>query len=67
MIPKTLTCETAEQKERANIREQIEHNIDNINVVVTTYGMAKAKLDNRFLRHLNFGVCLLYLEYPFPS
>lgn len=50
-----------------SIREQIEDNRDNINVVVTTYGMAKAKLDNRFLRHLNFGVRSLCSRYSSHS
>lgn len=34
------------------VREQIESNLDTINVVVTTYGMARSKEDNKFLRDL---------------
>lgn len=39
-------------KDRLDVREQIEENLDKLNVIVTTYGMAKRKEDNRFLRHL---------------
>ena len=34
------------------VREQIEENLVNINVIVTTYGMAKRKEDNKFIRRL---------------
>lgn len=44
--------EIADLKERTAVREQIESNVDTINVVVTTYGMARSKDDNKFLRHL---------------
>lgn len=42
----------ADLKERMVVREQIESNHDTINVIVTTYGMARSKDDNKFLRHL---------------
>ncbi|OXV07594.1 hypothetical protein Egran_04641 [Elaphomyces granulatus] len=48
----------AGQAERAQIRDTIEQNRDNINVVITTYTIAKAKVDAHFLRHLNFCVCV---------
>ncbi|KAL8782835.1 MAG: hypothetical protein Q9213_005074 [Squamulea squamosa] len=48
----------ADQKERAQIRHQIEQNFENVNVIVTTYGVAKAKDDSRFLRHLPLQVCV---------
>ena len=38
--------------ERPEIRLRIENNIDHINVVVTTYTLAKAKDDNKFLSRL---------------
>ncbi|KAJ5114962.1 hypothetical protein NUU61_000721 [Penicillium alfredii] len=44
--------------ERAEIREQIEDNRDSINVVITTYTIAKAKTDAKFLRDMNFCVCV---------
>lgn len=44
--------------ERAFIREQIEQNRDEINVVITTYTIAKAKVDSKFLRDLGFTVCV---------
>ncbi|KAJ5579555.1 ATP-dependent helicase fft2 [Penicillium hispanicum] len=44
--------------ERALIREQIEENRDNINVVITTYTIAKAKLDAKFLRDQDFCACI---------
>lgn len=44
--------EKADLKERMAVREQIESNVDTINVIVTTYGMARSKDDNKFLRHL---------------
>ena len=48
----------AEQKERFAVREQIEENLDEINVIVTTYGMAKRKEDNRWLRKLQLVACV---------
>lgn len=42
----------ASQKERPDIQEDILENLDTINVVVTTYPMAKTKDDNKFLRRL---------------
>lgn len=48
----------AGQAERAEIRETIEENLDNINVVITTYTIAKAKVDAHFLRNLDFCVCV---------
>lgn len=44
--------------QRAEIREQIEDNRDNINVVITTYTIAKAKVDAKFLRDVDFTVCV---------
>lgn len=44
--------------ERANIREHIEDNRDDINVVITTYTIAKAKVDAKFLRDMDFTVCV---------
>ncbi|KAJ5110356.1 hypothetical protein NUU61_001613 [Penicillium alfredii] len=40
--------------ERAEIHEQIKDNRDSINVVITTYTIAKAKTDAKFLRDMNF-------------
>ncbi|KAI4119528.1 MAG: hypothetical protein LQ345_000590 [Seirophora villosa] len=48
----------AGQTERTNIRYQIETNLNDINVIVTTYGVAKAKDDCRFLRKLPLQVCV---------
>ncbi|KAJ5153350.1 ATP-dependent helicase fft2 [Penicillium canariense] len=48
----------AGQTERAYIREQIEDNRNDINVVVTTYTIAKAKVDAKFLRDMDFCVCV---------
>ena len=48
----------ANQTERAYIREQIEDDRDSINVVVTTYTIAKAKVDSKFLRDMDFCVCV---------
>ena len=44
--------------ERAMIRETIEDNRDDINVVITTYTIAKAKVDAKFLRDMDFTVCV---------
>lgn len=41
-----------------NIRHQINGNLEDINVIVTTYGVAKAKDDCRFLRKLPLQVCV---------
>ncbi|KAF3481580.1 Fun30p [Arthroderma uncinatum] len=48
----------AGQAARAEIRQEIEDNKDNINVVITTYTIAKAKIDAAFLRSVNFNVCV---------
>ncbi|KAE8309141.1 SNF2 family N-terminal domain-containing protein [Aspergillus transmontanensis] len=48
----------AGQAERAVIRETIEDNRDSINVIVTTYTIAKAKVDAHFLRNMDFTVCV---------
>ncbi|KAJ5909645.1 hypothetical protein N7504_004288 [Penicillium tannophilum] len=48
----------AGQVERANLREQIEDNRDEINVVITTYTIARAKVDAKFLRDQDFSVCV---------
>lgn len=48
----------AGQKERAEIREMIEENRDSINVVITTYTIAKAKVDASFLKHMDFCACV---------
>ncbi|KAL9604861.1 MAG: hypothetical protein Q9219_000309 [cf. Caloplaca sp. 3 TL-2023] len=48
----------AGQVERISIQRQIEENLEDINVIVTTYGVAKAKDDCRFLRHLPLQVCV---------
>jgi SWI/SNF-related matrix-associated actin-dependent regulator 1 of chromatin subfamily A len=48
----------ANQNERAYIREQLEDERDSINVVVTTYTIAKAKVDAKFLRDMDFCVCV---------
>jgi len=45
-------------KERAGIRDHIEDNRDEINVVITTYTIAKAKEDSKFLRDMKFTVCV---------
>ena len=49
---------TAGQTERISIQHRIEDNLDNINVIVTTYGVAKGKEDNKFLRRLPLKVCV---------
>ncbi|PWY92750.1 SNF2 family helicase/ATPase [Aspergillus heteromorphus CBS 117.55] len=48
----------ANQKERAEIRETIEDNRDSINVVITTYTIAKGKVDAHFLRNMHFCACV---------
>ncbi|KAJ5711632.1 hypothetical protein N7488_005788 [Penicillium malachiteum] len=48
----------AGQDERARVREQIEDNRDSINVVITTYTIARAKVDAKFLKDQNFTVCV---------
>ncbi|KAL8762700.1 MAG: hypothetical protein Q9184_001354 [Pyrenodesmia sp. 2 TL-2023] len=53
-----LTTSTAGQAERAIIQHQINANLEEINVIVTTYGVAKAKDDCRFLRKLPLQVCV---------
>lgn len=48
----------AGQSARAEIREQILDERDDINVVITTYTIAKAKVDAAFLRSVKFNVCV---------
>ncbi|BDD63583.1 hypothetical protein MPDQ_004238 [Monascus purpureus] len=48
----------AGQNERLSIQETILNNLDSINVVVTTYTIAKGKYDASFLRKMNFCVCV---------
>ncbi|KAI1978436.1 DNA-dependent ATPase fun30 [Ophidiomyces ophidiicola] len=48
----------AGQNERANIRLQIQDERDNINVVITTYTIAKAKHDASFLASMGFCACI---------
>ena len=48
----------SQQKTRMNLQETILNNLDNINVVVTTYTTAKGKYDAPFLRKMNFCVCV---------
>ncbi|KAL4810181.1 SNF2 family N-terminal domain-containing protein [Aspergillus unguis] len=48
----------ADQNTRAQIREQIEDNRDDINVVITTYTIAKGKVDAHFLRNMDFCACV---------
>ncbi|KAL8903894.1 MAG: hypothetical protein Q9207_003636 [Kuettlingeria erythrocarpa] len=48
----------AGQAERMNIQHQINGNLKDINVIVTTYGVAKAKDDCRFLQKLPLQVCV---------
>lgn len=47
----------AKLNERIGVREQIEGNLENLNVIVTTYTLAKQKEDNKFLRRLKPVVC----------
>ncbi|KAL8694427.1 MAG: hypothetical protein Q9218_000919 [Villophora microphyllina] len=49
---------TGGQAERLDIQQQIQEDLDNINIIVTTYGVAKAKDDCKFLRHLPLQVCV---------
>lgn len=51
----------AGQNERPGIQMEIEDNLRSINVIVTTYTIAKAKQDNAFLRKLA-PVCTIYDE-----
>ncbi|OKL57845.1 hypothetical protein UA08_07300 [Talaromyces atroroseus] len=48
----------AKQQERAEIRAAIDDDRENVNVVITTYTVAKAKEDSRFLRNVGFSVCV---------
>lgn len=48
----------ADQNVRAQIRDQIEENRDEINVVITTYTIAKGKVDAHFLRNMDFCACI---------
>ena len=47
--------------ERPGIQLEIEDNISSIDVIVTTYGIAKVKQDNSFLRKLK-PICTIYDE-----
>jgi SWI/SNF-related matrix-associated actin-dependent regulator 1 of chromatin subfamily A len=48
----------ADQATRARIRQEIEDGKDEINVVITTYTIAKAKYDSAFLRTMDFCACV---------
>lgn len=48
----------AGQNERPGIQTQILNNLDSLNIVVTTYTLAKTKDDNKFLRKLKPVVCV---------
>ncbi|KAI9927757.1 hypothetical protein ASPWEDRAFT_41862 [Aspergillus wentii DTO 134E9] len=48
----------AGQAGRAEIRETIEDNRDDINVVITTYTIAKGKVDSHFLKSMDFCACV---------
>ena len=48
----------AELKDREEVREQIQQSLDSINVIVTTYGMAKRSDETKFLRRLSPVVCV---------
>lgn len=48
----------AGQNERPGIQTQILDNLDTLNIVVTTYTLAKTKDDNKFLRKLKPVVCV---------
>lgn len=48
----------AELKEREEVRQQISKNIKSIDVIVTTYGMARRKDETSFLRKLSPVVCV---------
>ena len=51
----------ADQKQRPQIQQDIVDDLDNIDVVVTTYTLAKSRDDNKFLRQLN-PTCVIYDE-----
>lgn len=57
-----LTAIAGLEKERAEIRMDIEDSIDKINVVVTTYDLASKKVDSKFLRHLKPVVSSLHFK-----
>ncbi|KAL8682172.1 MAG: hypothetical protein Q9186_001793 [Xanthomendoza sp. 1 TL-2023] len=46
------------QSERIKIQHQIKQSVESINVIVTTYTVAKAKDDCKFLRRLPLQVCV---------
>jgi len=52
----------AGQNMRAEIRQQIEDSLEDdpesVNVIITTYTIAKAKVDSKFLREMDFSVCV---------
>ncbi|MCJ1272489.1 hypothetical protein MMC21_000275 [Puttea exsequens] len=48
----------ADQKERQGIQQEILDTLENLNVIVTTYTLAKTKEDNKFFRKLRPVVCV---------
>ena len=48
----------ASQSERPSVQAQILDTLDTLNVIVTTYTLAKTKDDNKFLRRLKPVVCV---------
>ena len=48
----------ASQNERPGVQTQILDNLDTLNVIITTYTLAKTKDDNKFLRRLKPVVCV---------
>ena len=48
----------ASQNERPGIQTQILNNVDSLNIIITTYTLAKTKDDNKFLRKLKPVVCV---------
>ncbi len=47
--------------QRAELRDTLDHNRDEVNVIVTTYTIAKGKDDHPWLRHFGFD-CTIYDE-----
>ena len=48
----------ADQASRARIRDEIQDDRDNINVIITTYTLARNKVDASFLRSMEFCACV---------
>lgn len=48
----------ASAKTRADLRDDLEYNRDQVNVVITTYAIAKGKFDTKFLRDQKFCACV---------